>query len=99
MDKYRLSSDSLNIILQEKQTVKAGKRPTKREVGEVYWDNIAYFSSPGNALKYIVEKEIRESWVMDLKEVIKRIDILEKMIAGIDVQCLLQTPHKDSRGS
>ena len=85
MNKYRLSADSNNIILQEKQTItgEGKKKPTIRQVGDTYWSNIAFFSSPKNALKYIIEKEIRELWVEDLKEVVKRMEKLEKMVAGI----------------
>ena len=87
MNKYRLSADSNNIILQEKQTItgEGKKQPTIRKVGDTYWNNIAFFSNPKNALKYIIEKEIRELWVEDLKEVVKRMDRLEKMVAGISL--------------
>uniref|UniRef100_A0A6M3JX72 Uncharacterized protein n=3 Tax=viral metagenome TaxID=1070528 RepID=A0A6M3JX72_9ZZZZ len=93
MNKYRLSADSMNIILQEKQTItgEGKKKPTIREVGDTYWSNIAFFSNPKNALSYIIEKEIREFWVEDLKEVVKRVDKLEKMVEGI----LLDLSPKD----
>jgi len=90
MDKYRLSADAMNIILQEKQVIKGTGKPTKREVGDIYWSNIAFFSNPQNALKYIIEKEIRELWVEDLKEVVKRVDKLEKMVAGIHLDLSLK---------
>jgi hypothetical protein len=91
MNKYRLSADANNIILQEKQTITGtGKKPTIREVGDTYWSNIAFFSSPKNALNYIIEKEIRELWVEDLKEVVKRINKLEKIVAGITLDLLPQ---------
>jgi hypothetical protein len=85
MNKYRLSADSMNIILQEKQTITGTgkKKPTIRKVGDTYWNNIAFFSNPKNALNYIIEKEIKELWVEDLKEVVKRMDKLEKMVEGI----------------
>uniref|UniRef100_A0A6M3JU49 Uncharacterized protein n=1 Tax=viral metagenome TaxID=1070528 RepID=A0A6M3JU49_9ZZZZ len=91
MNKYRLSADATNIILQEKQTITGtGKSLTKRQVGDVYWNNIAFFSNPRNALIHIIEKEIRELWVEDLKEVVKRVDKLEKMVQGIPLDLLPQ---------
>jgi len=92
MNKYRLSADSMNIILQEKQTITGTgkKKPTIRQVGDTYWSNIAFFSNPKNALNYIIEKEIRELWVEDLKEVVKRINKLEKMVEGIPANLLPQ---------
>jgi len=91
MNKYRLTADSMNIILQEKQTVAGTKKtPTIRKVGDIYWNNIAFFSNPKNALNYIIEKEIRELWVEDLKKVVKRMDKLEKMVAGITLDLSLK---------
>ena len=95
MNKYRLSADPMNIILQEKQTIKGtGRgRPTKKQTGDVYWTNIAFFSNPKNALDYVIEKEIRECWVDDLKEVVKSMDKLHKAIQGIKLDLLPQLPQ------
>jgi hypothetical protein len=92
MNKYRISADPMNIILQEKQTItgEGKKKPTVRKVGDTYWSNIAFFSNPKEALKYIIEKEIRELWVDDLKEVVKRMDKFEKIVADIPVNLLPQ---------
>jgi len=92
MNKYRLSADSNNIILQEKQTITGTgkKKPIIRKIGDTYWNNIAFFSNPKNALKFIIEKEIKELWVEDLKEVVKRMDKLEKMVVGITIDRLPQ---------
>ena len=96
MDKYKLIADSNNIILQERNVITGtgkGIRPTKRQIGEEYWNNIAYFITPHGALNYIIEKEIRESWVCDLKEVVKGMDKLYKAIQGIKQECLPQSPQ------
>ena len=94
MNKYRLTADSMNIILQEKQTVAGTKKtPTIRKVGDIYWNNIAFFSNPKNALNYVIEKEIRESWVDDLKEVVKGMDKLYKAIQDIKLEPLPQLPR------
>ena len=76
MGKYKITSDSMNIILQEKQHNK------KRNFD--YWESIAFFSTPKNALDYIIDKEIKESWVDDLKLIVKKIDKLEKSIDGLN---------------
>ncbi len=87
MNKYKLSADPTNIILQEKQIVTGeGKRPlTKSKVGDINWLNIAYFANPHTALKYIIEKEIRESWVEDLKELSEKVSQLEKAIHDLSL--------------
>jgi len=95
MNKYRITADAMNIILQEKNTIKGtGKgRPTTKQVGEEYWQNVAFFSNPKNALKYVIEKEIRESWEDDLKEVVKGMDKLQKAIHDIKLEPLPQLPQ------
>ena len=92
MNKYKLSADSMNIILQEKQTItgEGKKKPTISKIGDTYWNNIAFFSCPKAALDYIIEKEIRELWVEDLKEVVKRVTKLEKMVGGIPLDLSLK---------
>jgi len=92
MNKYKLTADSLDIILQEKKVITGGgKRPlSKSKIGDINWMNIAYFSNPKNALDYVIEKEIRESWVDDLKEVAKGMDKLYKAIQDIKLEPLPQ---------
>jgi hypothetical protein len=88
MNKYRLTADPMNIIVQEKKTIKGeGRgRPTTRQIGEEYWNNIAFFATPKGALNYVIEKEIRESWVDDLKEVVKGTDKLYKAISKLSLE-------------
>ena len=76
--KYKLSADVNNIIVQEKYHNK--KQDT------VEWQNVAYFATPKAALNYVLEKEIREFWVEDLKEVVRRMDEIEKMINGLSLR-------------
>ncbi len=89
MGKYRLSADSLNIILQEKKHSKKGIDS---------WSNIAFFSNPKNALDYIMEKEIREVWVDDLKQVVKGMERLHKAIDNLKLQPLPQVVRAKSSG-
>lgn len=77
MEKYRIGADSLQIILMEKYH---NKKPI----------NIAYFSNPKSALDYIIDKEIRESWVEDLKEVVKGMDRLHNAIQQLNTGNLPQ---------
>jgi len=92
MNKYRLAADPLNIIVQEKRIItgKGRGRPTSKQVGEEYWNNIAFFSNPKNALDYIIEKEIRESWVDDLKEIVSKTERLYRSIKDIKLEALPQ---------
>lgn len=91
MDKYRLTADSMNIILQEKQIVTGeGKRPlTASQVGDIHWLNIAYFATVENALYYVIEKEIKEKWTNDLKELSKEVETLHKAVRDLTLDLSL----------
>lgn len=77
---YKLTSDSMNIILSRKQVSKKN--------GTEYWKNEAYFSNPKNALKYIVDQQIREVWVGGLETITKRQDELYRLIGKIPPEAL-----------
>jgi len=81
--RYRLSSDSNNIILQEKFTVQGNRELTKSKVGDEYWLNVAYYGDPTEALHGILKREIYENWVEDLKEVSRRFDQIEKDLIAL----------------
>ena len=93
MNKYRLSADPMNIIVQEKTIITGKRGRATTRIGEENWNNIAFFSNPKNALDYVIEKEIRECWVDDLKEVVKSMDKLHKAIQGIKLDLLPQLPQ------
>ena len=85
--KYKIESDDMNVILfKKKQITGTGKgRPSKREVGSEYWATEAYFSSPKQALKYIISKEIMVTGLEDFKTVVEKIDELHKLIEGMKI--------------
>jgi len=87
-DNYRLSADKYNIILQEREIVtgKGTRELTKSKVGDSRWSNIAYFNNPQHALEYVIDKEIRENWVNDLKKMVDKINELKNMIAGLKLK-------------
>lgn len=90
MGKYRLTSDAMNIILEEKF------RNQKQQ--KYFWRTIAYFSTPQNALRFVVQKEIRETWVEDLQTVIKNTEKIYKTIDGLDAGCLPEVARAKSDG-
>jgi len=95
-ENYKLESDSSNITLLERNVV-SGKRgrPPLKEVGEVYWTPIAYFSNPQKALCYLVQKEINGTGMRDLKTIVDKISKLEKLINSLHgLPTLSDTPEK-----
>ncbi len=83
--KYKIESDALNIMVSLKKTTKK----TKKE----YWISIAYFSSVKNALKYMVDLEVNETGLKELKEVARKQEELYRLIEG------LKTPQETLRAT
>ena len=78
--KYQIVSDSMNVTVQERQYNKKQKTH--------YWENLAYFSSPKNALKFIMDNEIMGAGLDDFQQVIKQIDGLYQLIDGLSFKPL-----------
>lgn len=101
MDKYRLISDSMNIVLQEKKIItgERGKPLTKSKKGDIAWANIAYFSNHRNALHYIVDKEIKEILESDdLRKLVGVTDNLYKAICALTINLSQDNPEVKSSG-
>jgi len=71
-DKYKIESDNLNIIVSRKERIK--------KTNKDYWRNLAYFSTPQNALNFLVDLEVRETELKDITTVIKKQDALYELI-------------------
>jgi hypothetical protein len=79
-DDYAIGSNSLNVILFEKHTGQRGKSK-----GKELWRERAYFSTPQNALDYLVELKIRKTDLKDLKTVCEKIDEIHTLITNLDI--------------
>ena len=73
--KYKIESDSLSITLFEK---------AKSKISVTTWRAIAFFSSPQNALKYLVNLEVMETGMKDLAAVVKKQDELFTLITKLE---------------
>ena len=75
--KYKVESDSMNVTVSEKKV--------NKKAGKEYWVSIAFFSTVKGALNYLVNLEVKNTELKDLKSVDKRIDELEVIIGGLKV--------------
>ena len=75
--KYRIESDSLNVTLLKRSVSKKTKAES--------WVAIGYFSRFGNALKSLVDLNIRETQLKDFQAVCQRQDELYKLIDGLEI--------------
>lgn len=85
---YKLESDTLNITLFKRAVILGTGRGKKgmRAVGETYWRPIAFFSSPQNALDYLVNNEICATGLKDLKTVVDKIKELHELIVSLPLE-------------
>jgi hypothetical protein len=75
-EKYKLDSDSLNVIIYYRQEA--------REVGKGgCWKPLAFFATPQNALKFLVNREIIGTGMEELKTIVKKIEELKKVIDNL----------------
>jgi len=73
--KWKIESDSLNITLLRKVI-----RKPKDKLPYEDWEVEGYFRNVANALKGLVDLEVKETELKDLQTVAKKIDELEKLI-------------------
>jgi len=76
-DKYKIESDSLNIIFF--------RRTKSKKNGSDRWRAEAYFATVKNALTYLVDMEVRETGLQDLKQVTKKQDELYALIKSLNL--------------
>jgi len=75
-ENYKIESDSLNVTLYHKTIPK--------KTGKVRWREVAYFSSPQNALDYLVKQGVMETGMTDLQTVYDKIAELERLIRTLE---------------
>lgn len=71
-DKYKIESDTLNVTLY--------KREIKRDGSGYNWRGVAFFSTPQNALQFLVNEKITGTGMLDFETVCKKIDELNRLI-------------------
>lgn len=80
--KWKIEADSLNIILYKRYTVKATDKKPKHD----YWKVEGYFSRVENALAYLVDLEVAETELKDLRTVIEKLNQLYELIESLGIK-------------
>ncbi len=75
---YKIESDAINIVVSKRLIVRKGDN-----AGKESWTNQAYVSTLENALKYLVNQEVKETGLTDLKTVIAKQNELYELIKGV----------------
>ena len=76
---WRIKSDPLNIILMRRHTT----RPKEGKESKEYWTSEGYYSSLASALKGLVDMEVKETELKDLKTVMAKLGELYKLIEKV----------------
>jgi len=73
---WKIESDSMNVVLLRKRT------RHQKDTGKAYtdWEIHGYFSTVHNALKELVNQEVRETELKDIKSIQASIDNLHQLI-------------------
>lgn len=75
-EKYRIGSDTHNIILYKKHIT---KKP-----GEEKWNVVGYYSRTSWALKALVDLEVKETILKDFRQVCEKQEELYKLIDNLN---------------
>jgi len=75
--KHKIESDDLNVTVYEKRESKEGKEDT--------WRPIGYFSRIDNALKFLVDRGVKETGLKDLKTVAQKQQELYELIESLEL--------------
>jgi hypothetical protein len=67
-DKYKITSDKYNYILQEKRQPNPNHHKTKNQ-NEVRWVDLGYYGKYSDLINALIEKEIKTSDVKNFNEI------------------------------
>jgi len=73
-DKYKVESDEMQYIISASYTAGVNSKLA----GQVLWKTVAYFKTLSEAIKWLVDREIRGTGLVDLLEVNKKIEVLKR---------------------
>lgn len=78
---YKITSDSLNVMLQERKIAEKGK-----EAGKEYWQTVGYYSNVQDCLERYLHENINKSDATSILELINRINEAEEVIKKVKVK-------------
>lgn len=86
-DKYRITSDKHNLILQEKKKPNKNHHMTKN-LNEIRWIDVGYYGNYSHLVEALLQKEIKDSEATSLIELEKTI------VAGVrEISSKLEVQH------
>ena len=89
-DSYKLTSDRYNVVIEERQTPRKKKDETEEEflerTKEPSYVQIGFYQNVPKACKGLLHKELLESEVTSIKELMGFIKETEERILNMDVK-------------
>lgn len=88
---YKLTSDSMNVIINRKKIVDPKKSPNwpkmqaEGKSGEPYekWEEVSYHSTVDRALEWILDRQIKESDAQSISELLEDIKGFKAKIRAV----------------
>ena len=75
---YKIETDELNVTVSKRSVARKGAN-----AGQETWTNEGYFMTLENALKYLVDREVKETYLTDLKTVIAKQHEIKNLITQL----------------
>lgn len=97
---YYIVADDKQYILRVKKKKEAGARTKDENVGEEYYQNVAYFTSFKDLLKFIPEKIIRKN--TNISNILDKLNEINESINKIAVEPIkikVKVPVKEKGAS
>jgi len=92
-DKFRITSDSLNFIIQEKKIAVTGKH-----IGELRWENLGYYSTIAGLVYGLCNTILKRSKARSVKGLIQDLADLEVLVAGLSDKVRSIEPQRPVKG-
>lgn len=81
-DKYKLKADNLNFIVLENKPV---QDTNSNNYGKDNWVTVAYCSDIKHCLRFLVDKEVFDTELSDLKTILNAIESLKEDINRMNI--------------
>jgi dTDP-glucose pyrophosphorylase len=90
---YKVVTDDLQFIVQERKVVQEGRLTKKENVGKEIWKDVAYCSSLKSSLKFLSKKVLMNN--EDINVVVRELKVLQGKIEGVAKLFELESSESD----
>ena len=93
-NKFRITSDANNFIIQEKKIAVTGKH-----IGELRWENLGYYSTIASLVYGLSNTILHRSKAKSVKSLIQDLSALEALVDGLSDKVRSIEPQRPVKGN